>query len=187
MPRTPTMRPPATPTSLPQPVEHRTQTDRTQRSGAAVVRSSTRTGHSPRWGLRGPQPSSIASRVSVVLTLLAHLRHLVEAALDPLQRRLHLLLAVLGLVASLVDQVGRGDDEDQDLEELRLPVLEGPFAEVDGVPGVAEDGRGLALGRLIGHVLPPAEDDVEDEAAEEQQPDDDGQAVVAPHAAEEPD
>src|SRR4051794_40729544 len=144
-PRTPTIRPPATPTSMPQPVEQRTQTDGTQRSTSARVRSSTRTGQAPAsCGVRGPQMSSIAFRVSVIGTsssagLLGLLRlvHGVQALFDPLEHRLHLVVAVLRLRAALVDQVGRRDDQDEDLEELRLPVLEGPLAEVDDVAGIA--------------------------------------------------
>ena len=47
------------------------------------------------------------------------------------ERGLHLVLAVLRFGAALVDEIGRRDDQDQDLEELGLPVLEGPLAEVD--------------------------------------------------------
>src|SRR4051812_19496006 len=129
-PRTPTISPPATPMSMPQPSEHSTQTDWTHRSGVAVVRSSTRTGHAPGWGVRGPQTSAIASRVSDAVTLVALLRQLVQPPLDPREARLHLVLAVLGLVAALVDQVGRRHDHHEELEELRLPVLERPLAEV---------------------------------------------------------
>src|SRR3954471_22262996 len=85
-PRTPTIWLPATATSMPQPYEHSTQTDWTHRSGVAVVRSSTRAGHAPACGVRGPPMSAMASRVWDAVTLLALLRQLVEALLDALER-----------------------------------------------------------------------------------------------------
>src|SRR4051812_8541234 len=157
-PRTPTICPPATPTSMPHPSEHSTHTDWTHRSGVAVVRSSTRTGHAPVCGVRGPQTSAIASRVWEAVTLLLLLLEALELLLDAGEAGLHLVLAVLGLVAALVDQVGRRHDQHQALEQLRLPVLERPLAEVHDVAAIAEHGRRLALGRLVGDVLPPAED-----------------------------
>src|SRR3954449_213897 len=187
-PRTPTMRPAVTPTSIPQPVEHSTQTDGTQRSTSATVRSSTRTGQGPAgWGVRGPQMSSMLLRLSVTsacLPLDLDVLQLVEPLLDPLEHRLHLLVAVLRLRAALVDQVGRGDDQEEDLEELRLPVLERPLAEVDDVATPAEHRRVLALGRLVGDVLPPAEDRVQEEAREEDREHEDAEAVVAPEPLE---
>ena len=73
-------------------------------------------------------------------------------------------------MAALVDQVGGGHDQDQYLQELGLPVLEGPFTEVDGVARIAEQRRLLTLGGLVGDVLPPTEDHVQQEAVTNRAP-----------------
>src|SRR4051794_4788198 len=181
-PRTPTMRPPATPMSMPQPVEQRTQTEETHRSTSATVRASTRTGQEPAaCGVRGPQMSSMLFRVSATsacLPLPWGLVERVQLPLDPAERRLHLVIAVLRLVAALVDEVRRRDDEGEDLQELRLPVLHRPFAEVDDVAVEAPDLWCLTVGDRVCDVLPPAEDGVEDERGGEHREHDDAQAVV---------
>src|SRR4051794_33557906 len=109
---------------------------------------------------------------------------IVDFLLEPLDRGLHLLLAVLRLMAALVDQVRRQDDQEEDLEEFRVPVLERPLPEVDDVAVPAPERGLLPLARLVGGVLPPAEDRVEDEAGEEEDADGDAEAVVTPESFE---
>jgi hypothetical protein len=55
---------------------------------------------------------------------------LIEPLLDPREGLLDLLVAVLGLRASLVDQQGGEHDEGEQLEKLRLPVLERGLREL---------------------------------------------------------
>src|SRR6185369_6844319 len=209
-PRTPTIRPSATPTSRPQPVEQRTHTDGTQRCGASVARSSTRTGQAPWWGVRGPQISSMLSRLSRAATGRALnggtsdersstvgrfdsctasisrflVCKLLKPLLDATEASLDLLLTVLRLVASLVHEGSGENDQEEDLEKLGLPVLERPLAEIDDETVRAPEGRRAIVLRLIGDVLPPAEDSVEHERQQEQDPDNDAEAVVAPEATQ---
>src|SRR5690606_26292935 len=104
------------------------------------------------------------------LPLLARLgrrvgRQRAEVGLDAPERRLQLLGAVLGLGAALVDVQRREADEREQLEELRLPVLEGRLAELG--EEVAELRR-RALRRLLVGVLLPLRDQVADPRREEQ-------------------
>src|SRR4051794_31328172 len=49
-----------------------THADWAQRSGLSTVCSSTRTGHVPAWGVRGPQMSRVASRSLTAVTQAEH-------------------------------------------------------------------------------------------------------------------
>ncbi len=50
---------------------------------------------------------------------------LIQLLLDALEGLLHPIIGVLGFRAASMDQHGGGHDEREELEELRLPVLEG--------------------------------------------------------------
>src|SRR6266542_4353940 len=83
-------------------------------------------------------------------------RQVVEAALDPPERGLHLLVAVLRLGAAAEDEERGQDHEGEELQELALPVLEGRFAPGPDVAVVAEDVGGLLVLPLVGVELAPA-------------------------------
>src|SRR3954451_20902124 len=125
-----------------------------------------------------------SGRLVVLLALLRSFRRLelIEALLDPLERRLHLVIAVPGLRTPLVDQEAREHDERRQLEELRLPVLERPLRPDPAVPVVAQERRVRTVLSLLGGVLEPAGDRVPHEAPEEEDGERDAQPVVAPES-----
>jgi hypothetical protein len=58
------------------------------------------------------------------LASLASFLHRVEPPLDALERLLYAVAAVPGLRAPLVNEEGRQPHQKEDVQELRLPVLE---------------------------------------------------------------
>ena len=114
-PRTPTIRPPATPMSMPQPVEHRTHTDWTHRSGVVGGPFVDADGPWARHAASGAPrcrrccPGSRVAAHSLLRRPSPGARAVVSIRCE---RGLHLVLAVLGFMAALVDQVGGGHDQD---------------------------------------------------------------------------
>jgi hypothetical protein len=101
-----------------------------------------------------------------------------ELGLHAVELLLHLLVGVLRFVAALVNEEGREDDEGEQLQELRLPVLQGRVGPAPEVTIAAEGVRCLSVGGLLGAELTPPGDGLEYPARQKQQRQDNAEAVI---------
>src|SRR3990172_3090292 len=107
-------------------------------------------------------------------------------ALDAIDRLLHFFLAVFGFVAVAIDEIRREHHERQQLQELRLPVLERRLEERPNVPGGAPDRGGLTMLDCFRLEFLPACYCLQEPTKQKEQPEDDSQAVVLPQAPHNP-
>src|SRR5918999_4567569 len=121
-------------------------------------------------------PSRSAAAARLGLAAAGFLQRL-QPLLDPVEGPLHLVVAVSGLRALAVDQERGQHHEREQLEELRLPVLQGAGPELP--EEAADQQRLLVLDLLVGPGEPLG-DELADPAEEEQPGQGDAQAVVLP-------
>ena len=89
-------------------------------------------------------------------------------------------------MALLVNQERRQEHEDEDLQEFRLPVLEGRLSPPPDVAVRAECLRRLSVLLLLGSELRPSHPGLEPPAHDKQADQRDAQAIVTPDAGHMP-
>src|SRR5574338_1236040 len=102
-----------------------------------------------------------------------------ELLLDVQDRDAQLFLAVTRFGTAAMDQERGENHHREQLQELRLPVLERGLEPIPDVPGAAEQLRGLVMAVLVGGERYPAEKRVPDPGSEEQSGEHDAQGVIA--------